>query len=42
MIGGYKKELRVVFEVLPLLLLFTIDSVVRLVRQVPRMPARAD
>lgn len=42
MIGGEKKELRVVFEVLPLLLLFAIDSLVRLVRQVPGMPARAD
>jgi hypothetical protein len=39
MLGGYKKELRVVFEVLPLLLLFTIDSLVRLVRMAPHISA---
>jgi hypothetical protein len=36
LIGGVEKELRVVFEVLPILLLLTIDSLVRLV---PGLPA---
>jgi hypothetical protein len=38
LIGGVEKELRVIFEVLPLLLLLAIDSLVRLV---PGPPARA-
>jgi hypothetical protein len=38
MIGGLEKELRVAFEVLPLLLIFAIDSLLRLV---PGLPARA-
>jgi hypothetical protein len=38
LIGGVEKELRVVFEVLPIILLLTIDSLVRLV---PGFTARA-
>jgi len=40
LIGGVDKEVRVVFEVLPLLLLFAIDSLVRLVPGLPpsRLP----
>jgi hypothetical protein len=38
LIGGVEKELRVIFEVLPLVLLLAIDSLVRLV---PGAPARA-
>jgi hypothetical protein len=38
LIGGVEKELRVIFEVFPLVLLLTIDSLVRLV---PGVPARA-
>jgi hypothetical protein len=39
LIGGVEKELRVAFEVLPILLLLTIDSLVRLVPGVATRPA---
>ena len=38
MIGGLQKELRVIFEVLPLLILYAVDSLLRLV---PGLPGRA-